>query len=147
MLLYCVVESDDIIWEMDLVTQVVYGAFTEGSNFKVMARIVGLDNAVLASGTIGTCTLTVYDLNAEDPTASIYSNTISNPIAALSTSGWSVDSIGYNFSHSVDSTTVFNGVDEGGHRYRLEYVMPAASGSNGTAKLIAEMTCLPGSMI
>jgi len=140
-----VVEIDDICWESRFVNQIVYGAFNEGSNFKVMARVVGLDNAVIT--TAGTCSLLVYDLNSDDPTAAFYTNaTLSpSPIAALSTtSGWTVDSTGYNFSYTMQDSVVFaSAAATGGHRYRFEFSVPAASGTNGTAKIVAIMTCMP----
>lgn len=145
MLVYpCIALADDIGWLMSPLTNITYGMFTEGGNFKLMARIVGLDNSVITAGTVGTCSLKVYDLNASDPTATIYSSNISTPIASLSTAnGWSIDSIGYNFSHTVDHATVFASTPStGGHRYRLEFSIPASSGTNGTATVVAEMTCV-----
>lgn len=146
MLVYpIVVETDETLWGCRFLNQIVYGAFNEGSNFKVMARVVGLDNAVIT--TSGTCSLLVYDLNGDDPTAAFYSNASlsPSPIAALSTSsGWTVDSTGYNFSYTVQDSVVFaSTAATGGHRYRFEFSVPAASGTNGTAKVVAIMSCMP----
>jgi hypothetical protein len=140
----CVVYADAIGWLISPLTNTTYGMFTEGGNFKVMARVVGLDNSVITAASIGTCSLKVYDITSQTPEAAIYDSTISNPISALSTTGgWSVDSTGYNFSYTVDNSVVFASTPStGGHRYRLEFTLPAASGTNGTATVIAEMTCL-----
>lgn len=141
----CLVLSDGLGWLVSPLTNITYGMFTEGGNFKLFARLVGLDNSVITSATVGTCSLKVFDLTSSDPTATLYSANISMPIAALSTSGgWSVDSIGYNFSYTVDHATVFASTPStGGHRYRLEFSIPASSGTNGTALVVAEMTCMP----
>jgi len=145
MLVYpCIALADDIGWLMSPLTNTIYGMFTEGGNFKIMARIVGLDNSVITAATVGTCSLKVYDLNAADPSATIYSSNINMPIASLSVAGgWGVNSTGYNFSHTVDHATVFaSSPSTGGHRYRLEFLIPSSSGTNGTVSIVAEMTCV-----
>jgi hypothetical protein len=144
-----VVEADFLYCATNFVNQIVYGAFNEGSNFKIMARVVGLDNAVLTVAGTGTCSLSVYDLNSDDPTTAFYANASLSPtpIASLSTaSGWSVDSTGYNFSFTVQDSVVFaSAAATGGHRYRFEFSVPGSGGgaTNGTARVVAIMTCMP----
>jgi hypothetical protein len=141
---WSVLVDDTWLWGSDL-SNVIRGEFVEGQNFKIMARISWLDNTLITAGTVGTCSLAVFDLNSTAPSAAIYSANIAMPIASLATAlGWTVDSTGYNFSYTVQDSVVFpSNSAVGGHRYRFEFAIPASAGTNGTAYVIADMTCMP----
>ena len=143
MLVWSVLVDDTWVWESEL-SNVIRGEFVEGQNFKIMARVSWLTNSLIVPADVGTCSLAVFDLSSSEPTAAIYSSNISTPIIALtSTSGWTVDGTGYNFSYVVVDGTIFpSNSAVGGHRYRFEFAVPASAGTNGTAYIIAEMTCL-----
>lgn len=146
--MWSVLVDDTWVWESDL-SNVIRGEFTEGQNFKIMARVSWLTNALIVPADVGTCSLAVFDLSATDPTAAIYTSNIATPIISLTTTaGWTVDQTGHNFAFTIQDSVVFpSNSAVGGHRYRLEFAIPAASGTNGTAYVIAEMTCLSSRML
>lgn len=128
---------------------VVRGEFLEGSDIRVMARVLKHDGSVLtqADCTASGASYYVYDLNGSDPTAAIISATGLNPntfvTASLSTSGWTVDSIGYNFLWVLQNSSVFQApyAATGGHRYRAE--VRIATTSFGVVVVVAELACKP----
>lgn len=128
---------------------IIRGEFFEGSDVRIMARIVRHDNVVLAPGdcTVGTVTtLSVYDLNSADPSAAIFSSTVTASSVVFingTVSGWTVDSIGANFLWiaKVGAGQVWPAASNvvGGHRYRFEAKIPTTN--FGTVMVVAELAC------
>lgn len=128
---------------------IIRGEFFEGSDVRIMARVVRHDNVVLApadcaGGTVHT--MTVYDLNAADPSAAIYTaGTVTGSLVFTvgTVSGWTADSIGANFlwTAKVGSSQVWssNTAVIGGHRYRFEAKILTTS--FGTIVVVAELSC------
>lgn len=128
---------------------IIRGEFFEGSDVRIMARVVRHDNVVLApadcaGGSVHT--MTVYDLNAADPSSAIYtaSTATGSLVFAVGTvSGWTADSIGANFLWvaKVGSSQVWssNTAVTGGHRYRFEAKILTTS--FGTIVVVAELSC------
>jgi hypothetical protein len=133
-------------------SSVVRGEFIQGSDIRVMARVVKHDNSTL-TGTTGTpdcganaVSLRLFDLNASDPTAAIYSadsQATSTFIKALGTvDGWTVDSLGANFIWVMSNATVFASTAAvGGHRYRGEVTITTTS--FGKVIVVIELACRP----
>lgn len=105
------------------------------------ARVTGaLSNNVLVQGDFtGTVLVQVFDLVASDPDTAVYSNTrtIANTVFnSLQT--WSEDTVGYNFRDAITSNQV---TFEGGHTYRVCYVLQHTS--QGNISLVFEMLVDP----
>lgn len=94
----------------------------------------------LTSGDVTGWSLRVTDVDAEASGViySIDSTVPSLVIAALSTSGWSEDATGYNFSHATTSAAYAR---EGGHLIRSEYTVFTVS--DGPDVLVHESRILP----
>lgn len=128
---------------------IIRGEFFEGSEVRIMARIVRHDNNVLAPGdcTAGTVTtLSVYDLNSADPSATIYSANVTAATVVFTSgtvAGWTTDNIGANFLWvaKVGAGQVWTSASQvvGGHRYRFEAKIPTTS--FGTVVVVAELAC------
>lgn len=127
---------------------VVRGEFIQGSDIRVMARVVKHDNSTLTAGDCGAnaVSLRLFDLNATDPTAAIYSAdnlTTSTYVLTLGTvTGWTVDSLGANFIWVMSNATVFaSNAAVGGHRYRGEVTIQTTS--YGKVIIVVELACRP----
>lgn len=99
----------------------------EGGHPVTRARLVSSNGVLLTAadftGTGAVITYTVYDEQAADPTVPVVATTVLTAgavISGLSTTGWTKDSTGYNFSHKVTDAAV---CAEGGHTYRIEYLL------------------------
>jgi hypothetical protein len=129
-------------------TSVVRGEFIEGSDIRVMARLVKHDNTTLLAGECGASavSLKLFDLNADDPTAAIYTasnQTTSTYVKSLGTvTGWTIDSLGANFIWVIGNSTAFaTTAAVGGHRYRGEVTI--ATTSFGNVIVVIELACKP----
>lgn len=127
---------------------VIRGEFIQGSDIRVMARVVKHDNSTLLVGDCGAnaVSLRLFDLNATDPTAAIYSadsQTTSTYVLALgAVTGWTVDTLGANFIWVMSNATVFaSSPAVGGHRYRAEVTIQTTS--FGKVIIVAELACRP----
>lgn len=139
---------------------VIKGEFFEGSDFKLLARVVSHNRAVLTtgdcSGTATTATINIYDLSGATPQTAIFTSTsltsanlIQNTLLT-SSSGWSQDSIGANFLLVISTQAIGSqfsgkgvvwpsGHPVGGHRYRIEVLIPTTD--YGIVPIVAELTC------
>jgi hypothetical protein len=129
-------------------SSVVRGEFIQGSDIRVMARVVKHDNSTLITADCGASAvaLRLFDLNASDPTAAIYSadsQTTTTFIKTLGTvDGWTVDSLGANFIWVMSNATVFASTAAvGGHRYRGEVTITTTS--FGKVIVVVELACRP----
>jgi len=102
----------------------ITGSAYEDSGVTIMARITGLDGAVITQGSISTITCAVFD-----PTgASVATPTVvvaDSVFDALQTDArWTVDSTGYNFRYDVAASVMATG----DKTYRFEFKFTPSSG-------------------
>ena len=99
--------------------------FEAGTKYPT-ARVVDKDGSIVSQADFsGMVQRRVYDMSSLTPSTAVLSNTVavaSVLFNALQT--WDIDSDGYNFRDSVTSNDV---AWEGGHVYRLSYLLPHTS--------------------
>lgn len=102
------------VWQSEL--------FEAGTKFPT-ARVVDRDGSVVVQGDFsGSVLRRVYDLGSATPQTAILSNTaVIGDVIFNSLQSWDLDDIGFNFRDSVTSNSV---AWEGGHSYRLSYLLP-----------------------
>lgn len=120
----------------------------EGADFGfTLAQIAGADGTFIiptGTGAPTDITLNVYDLSSDTPTTAVVTvsaisatNTILSP--PQTGSGWTLDNVGINFRHYLTAVAVGAANIQGGHTYRLEYVVttPAfvVGGSGGWGQI------------
>lgn len=107
-------------------TAVIY----PGAQITTLARLVKADKTLLSSSDLSAIRLQVFEDNVVDPIALsslgatgivVATSTATNTLAT--TSGWSEDKSGFNFSHTFDTDTFLTG----GKRYRAEYRISTSS--------------------
>jgi hypothetical protein len=99
--------------------------FEAGTKYPT-ARVVDKDGAIVSQADFsGMVQRRVYDMSSLTPATAVLSNTVAVAnvlFNALQT--WDIDSDGYNFRDAVSSNDV---AWEGGHVYRLSYLLPHTS--------------------
>jgi hypothetical protein len=120
--------------------------FWQGSDVRVMARILKPDGAVLTTADCGLrgVVLTLHDMSAADPTAVVFGVTngfTSGFVFPLGTvAGWTNDSIGANFLFVLTDANYFAQTPAvGGHKYRVEVRIRTTS--FGDIKFPIELSC------
>lgn len=113
----------------------------EDSSFVVLANVKGSDGDSVAQADVSTIVVSGGDLSGATPNTATYtaSLTVSDVVfnAMQTDSRWSVDSVGYNFAHTVPSTFAATG----GHVYWLEYKFTATDST--VFVLPVEVSCIP----
>jgi hypothetical protein len=114
-------------------------AFEAGTKFP-RARVVDKDGGVVVTSNFaGSVQRRVYDLASATPEVAILSNTAT--IASVLTNtlaSWDLDDIGSNLHDSVSSNDV---AWEGGHTYRICYLLPHTT--QGYIPVVYELKILP----
>ena len=100
-------------------------AFESGTKYPT-ARVVDKDGNVLVQGSFsGSVQRRVYDLGSATAQTAIVSNTATIADTVYSTlQTWDIDDVGFNFQDSITSNSV---AWEGGHTYRICYLLPHTS--------------------
>jgi hypothetical protein len=97
-------------------------AFEAGTKFPT-ARVVDKDgNVQVQANFSGSVLRRVYDISSATPQTAVLSNTTTIASVVFNTlQTWDVDTVGFNFQDSITSNSV---AWEGGHVYRLSYLLP-----------------------
>ena len=120
--------------------------FWQGSDVRVMARILKPNGTVLTTADCGVraVTLTLHDMSAADPTAVVFglSNGFTSGFVFTlgSVAGWTNDSAGANFLFVLTDANYFSTTPAvGGHKYRVEVRIRTTS--FGDIKFSIELSC------
>lgn len=120
--------------------------FWQGSDVRIMARILKPDGTVLTTADCGLrgVVITLHDMSANDPTAVLFGVTngfTSGYVFPVGTvAGWTGDSIGANFLLVLTNANYFSVTPAvGGHKYRIE-VRIRTTGF-GDMKIPIELSC------
>lgn len=96
------------------------------------ARVTDHQGTLLTQAAVGaSIPFKVFDLSAADPDNPIFStNRLNTTVMFDALQDWDVDGVGYNFQDTVKTNEV---TLEGGHTYRLSYLLSTTPGQRPVA--------------
>lgn len=105
------------------------GKVYEQSDVRNLAAVVGGTQQLLTEAAVTDFDFYVYDLSSATPATAVYSDTAVSPSGVVLTTpltgnGWPYDDDGYNFVHVIEAS---NFTMQGGHQYRIEYLLNTVS--------------------